>query len=144
MDLRAANNAKINMQGSRDATISALSPSGERFKRTSRVYIIRNVDEVYLSLDVHVGLRIVNKFFPVAGASNQHGCAYCAAADASLTSCKCLPRKPPPGIPEHLPMAPSQSNVAKMKAWLLERHPPSTSAPTSRCPVWTARLSRYT
>ena len=42
------------------------------------VYIVRNVDEVYLSLDILVGLRIVNKFFPVAGAGNQHG----AQADA--------------------------------------------------------------
>ena len=54
MDLRAANNAKIDVQGFTDATISALSPSGERFKTTSRVYIVRNVDEVYLSLDVLV------------------------------------------------------------------------------------------
>ena len=120
--LRAANNAKIDVKGVVDATISALSPSGERFKRTSRVYIVRNIDEVYLSLDVLVGLRIVNEFFPVAGAGNQHGCAHCAAAAASSPSCKCLPRKPPPGMPEHLPMAPSQSNIAEMKAWLLERY----------------------
>ena len=63
VDLRAANNAKIDVQGVKDATISALSPSGERFKTTSRVYIVRNVDKVYLSLDVLVGLRIVNEFF---------------------------------------------------------------------------------
>ena len=47
-------------------------PSGERFKTLGRVYIVRNVDEVYLSLDVLVGLRILNEFFPVAGAGNQH------------------------------------------------------------------------
>ena len=51
-----------------DTAISALSPSGERFKTTCKVYIVRNVDEVYLFLDVLVGLRIVNRFFPVAGA----------------------------------------------------------------------------
>ena len=73
VDLRAANNAKIDVQGVADATISALSPSGERFKTTSKVYIVRNVDEVYLSLNVLVGLRIVDEFFPVAGAGNQHG-----------------------------------------------------------------------
>ena len=80
LDLRAANNAKIDVQGVADATISALSPSGERFKTTSRVYIVRNVDKVYLSLDVLVGLRIVNEFFPVAGAGNR--CAHCASASA--------------------------------------------------------------
>ena len=37
VDLRAANNAKNEEQGVVDATISALSPSGERFKTTSRV-----------------------------------------------------------------------------------------------------------
>ena len=120
VDLRVANNAMIDVQGVVDATISALSPSGKPFKTTSRVYNVRNVDEVYLSLVVLVGLRIVNEFFPVAGAGNQHGCAHCAAASSPW--CKSLPRKPPPGMPEHLPMAPSQSNIAEMKAWLLERY----------------------
>ena len=73
VDLRAANNAKIDVQGVTDATISALSPSGERFKTSSKIYIVRNVNEVYLSLDVLVGLRIVNEFFPAAGDGNQHG-----------------------------------------------------------------------
>ena len=72
VDLRAANNAKIDVQGVVDAAISALSPTGKRFKTTGKVYIVRNVDKVYLSLDVLVGLRIVNEFFPVAGAGNQH------------------------------------------------------------------------
>ena len=69
---------------------SALSPSGERFKTTSRVYIVRNVDEVYLSLDVLVGLRIANEFFPVAGAGNQHG-AQAGAWDRTGTVTEQLP-----------------------------------------------------
>ena len=73
VDLRAANNARIEVQGVADATISALSPSGERFKTSSKIYIVRNVNEVYLSLDDLVGLRIVNEFFPAAGDGNQHG-----------------------------------------------------------------------
>ena len=51
VDLRAANNVNIDV----------------RFKMTSRVYIVWNVDEVYLSLDVLVGLRIMNKFFSGSG-----------------------------------------------------------------------------
>ena len=90
VDLRAANNAKIDVQGVADATISALSPSGERFKTTSRVYIVRNVDEVYLLLDDLVGLRIVNEFFPVAGAGNQHG-AQAGARDRTGTVTRQLP-----------------------------------------------------
>ena len=73
VDLRAANNAKIDVQGVADATISALLPSGERFRTTTTAYVVKNVDEVDLSLDVLVGLRIVNKQFPTAGAGNQHG-----------------------------------------------------------------------
>ena len=73
VDLRAANNARIDVQGVADATISALSPSGEHFKTFSKIYIVRNVREVSLSLDVLVGLRIVNEFFPAAGARNQQG-----------------------------------------------------------------------
>ena len=60
VDLRAANNAKIDVQGMVDAAISVLSPSGKRFKTTSKVFVVRNINEVYLSLDVIVGLRIVN------------------------------------------------------------------------------------
>ena len=40
VDLRAANNAKIDVQGVVDATISALSPSGERFKTTSSLHCL--------------------------------------------------------------------------------------------------------
>ena len=56
------------MQGVTNAKISALSPNGERFVTYTRIYVVRNVGEVYLSLDVLVGLRIVNKFFLAAGA----------------------------------------------------------------------------
>ena len=87
VDLRAANNAKIDVQGVVDATISALSPSGERFKTTS---IVRNVNEVYLSLDFLVGLRIVNQSFLVAGAGNQHG-AQAGAWDRTGTVTEQLP-----------------------------------------------------
>ena len=90
VDLRAANNAKIDVQGVADATISALSPSGEQFEATSTVFIVRNVNEVYLSLDVLVGLRIVNEFFPVDGAGNQHG-AQAGAWDCTGTVTEQLP-----------------------------------------------------
>ena len=53
--------------------ISTLSPTSERFKMSGKIYVVRNVEEVYLSLDVLIGLRIVNKHFPAAGAGNQHG-----------------------------------------------------------------------
>ena len=90
VDLRAANNAQIDVQGVADATISALSPSGECFKTSSTIYIVRNVSEVYLSLDVLVGLRIVNEFFPAAGAGNQHG-AQAGAWDRTGTVTEQLP-----------------------------------------------------
>ena len=73
VDLRAANNAKIEVQSVADATISALSPSRKRYRTTTTAYVVKNVDQVYLSLDVLVGLRIINEHFPTAGAGNQHG-----------------------------------------------------------------------
>ena len=60
IDLRAANNARIDVQGVTDANISALSPNGERFVTSTRIYVVRNVGEVYLSLDVLVGLQLVS------------------------------------------------------------------------------------
>ena len=43
-----------------------------------------------MSLDVLVGLRIVNEFFPVVGAGNQHG-AQAGASDRTGTDTKQLP-----------------------------------------------------
>ena len=112
----------MEVQGVTNVTVSALSPTGERFKAKTSAYVVDNVDEVYLSLEVMMGLRIVDDQFPTAGAGNQHGCTYCAAAAASSTACKFLPRTGPPGAPRHLLMVPSTSNVGEMKAWLLSRY----------------------
>ena len=49
IDLQAANNARIDVQGVADVKISALSPNGERFVTSTRIYVVRNVGEVYLS-----------------------------------------------------------------------------------------------
>ena len=40
MDLRAANNARINVEGVAEATISALSATGERFQTSTKVYAV--------------------------------------------------------------------------------------------------------
>ena len=90
IDLRAKNNARIDVQGVADARISALSPTGERFMTSTRIYVVQNVNELYLSLDVLEGLRIVNKFFPAAGAGNQHG-AQAGAWDKTGTVTEQLP-----------------------------------------------------
>ena len=74
VDLRAANNAVMEVVGVVNAAINALALSGERFCCTSKLYVVENIDEVYLSLDVLRGLRIVGKNFLEAGTSpNQHG-----------------------------------------------------------------------
>ena len=46
VDLRAANNARIDVQGVADATISELLPSGECFETSSKIYVVHNVSEV--------------------------------------------------------------------------------------------------
>ena len=60
-----------------------LMSKASRFKTSRKIYIVHNVSEVNLSLDVLVGLRIVNEFFPAAGAGNQHGAQ--AEQNSSLT-----------------------------------------------------------
>ena len=92
IDLRAANNVKMDVLGVADATISALSPSGERFSTTTAAYVVKNVDEVFLSLETMVGLRIVDEQFPTAGAGNQHG-AQKGAWDRTGTVTECLPHE---------------------------------------------------
>ena len=88
--LCAANNAKIDVQGVADAKVSALSPNGECYETSTKIYVVHNVNEVYLSLDVLIGLRIVNEFFPTAGAGNQHG-AQASAWDQTGTVTEQLP-----------------------------------------------------
>ena len=74
VDLRVAKNAVMNDGGVVNAAISALTPSGERFRCTRKLYVFKDIDEVYLSLNVMRGLRIVGRNFPEAGtSSNQHG-----------------------------------------------------------------------
>ena len=68
INLRAANNVKMDVLRVVDASISALSPSGERFSTATSAYVVKNVDEVFLSLEVMVGLRIIDRQFPTAGA----------------------------------------------------------------------------
>ena len=63
----------MEVQGVTNVTVSALSPTGERFKAKTSAYVVDNVDEVDLSLEVMMGLRIVDDQFPTAGAGNQHG-----------------------------------------------------------------------
>ena len=65
VELSAANGAKIN----------ATSSSSEQFRTTSKVYVVSNVDECYLSCDVRRGLKIIDANFQEAGGMNlnQHG-----------------------------------------------------------------------
>ena len=116
-----------------NAAINALAPSGERFCCTSKVYVVRNINKVYLSLNVLRGLRIVGINFPEAGTSlNQHQCNQCVVAAAAAShDCGCPERKPPPGPPTHLPFASSVANVQEMKAWLLDRYAASAF---NKCP----------
>ena len=74
--LRAANNVTIDVLGVVDAEISALSPCGKRFSTTAPVYFVEDVDEVFLSLEVMIDLRIVDKRFPTAGTGTRHGPPY--------------------------------------------------------------------
>ena len=91
VDLRAANNAVMKVVGVVNAAINALAPSGQRFRCTCKVYVVKNIDKVYLSLDVLRGLRIVGRNFPKAGTSlNQHECNQCViAAAAASHDCGC-------------------------------------------------------
>ena len=75
VDLSAANGAKMNVTGVVNAHINATSTSGEQFHTTTKVYVVSNVDECYLSCDVLRGLKIIDNDFPEAGGRhlNQHG-----------------------------------------------------------------------
>lgn len=74
IDLRAANNAKMDVVGVVNAHITATSPTGKKVKTTLKIFIVEDVKEVYLSFDFMKGLRIVDTNFPMAaGKLNQHG-----------------------------------------------------------------------
>ena len=57
-----------------NAHIIATSPASEKVKATSKIFIVEDIKEVYLSFDFMKDLRIVDTNFPVAGGKlNQHG-----------------------------------------------------------------------
>ena len=62
---------KMDVIGMVNTHINATSTSGEQFHRTSKVYMVSNVDECFLSWDVLRGLKIIDANFPEAGGRNR-------------------------------------------------------------------------
>ena len=92
-NLNAANNVPIEVLGFTEVEIEATSPCGQHFATSTVVYLVENVSEVFLSLEVMRALQIVDRSFPTAGSGLRHrrkgapmapcGCNFTKYGDAS-------------------------------------------------------------
>ena len=115
--IEAANGARLDVIGWSDSVMSSPTATGGTMSTTQSLYVVRGVDEAYLSCNALMGLGMVNRDFPLAGAAaNQGGqeCRVAAVAAIGVNICKC-----PPG--RCLRRCPTL-----MKQWLLDRFAAST------------------
>ena len=91
--LKGADNNDLDVIAVVDASLSALSNTGDRISTSVRLYIVEGVDECYISCNAMKGLRIIDEHFPQPGVK-AHDCRLCATTTAS--TCRCIPRSLPP------------------------------------------------
>ena len=102
--------------------------SGKMAETAAQVRVASNVEDFYLSKQMMRDLGIIGKDFPnvqVASVSTSSGKA----------SCGCPERSPAPPLPEKLPFEPTEENVGRMKAWILERYAASAFNQCTHVPL---------
>ena len=91
--LKGADNNDLDVVAVVDASLSAISNTGDRITTTVRLYVVEGVDECYISCNAMKGLRIIDEHFPQPGVKD-HDCRLCATTTTS--TCRCIPRSLPP------------------------------------------------
>ena len=91
--LKGADNNDLDVVAVVDASLSAISNTGDRITTTVRLYVVEGVDECYISCNAMKGLRIIDEHFPQPGIKD-HDCRLCATTTSS--TCRCIPRALPP------------------------------------------------
>ena len=134
--IRAANKIPINILGAFKATFSGMSPKKEVIRCDGIVYVSDSVTGFFLSYETMVDLLIINKDFPTIGSQLPHQHSEVAVSSNENdpnrldshkdVTCDCPPRSRVPDRPNKLPFEATNTNVSKMRDWLLQRYAAST------------------
>ena len=130
--LNAVSKSPITIYGAVLLRLQGISASGEEHFAAAVVYVSPEVTSFYMSRDVMIQLGIIPHGFPEIG-SSLPGKNYSenASMEQGNEKCPCLPRCPPPGRPDELPMEATEANIPLMKAWILKRY---ESSVFNKCP----------
>ena len=145
--MSAANRMAINIIG---AVILRLkgTDSKQHIQSKQICYVTPDTEKFFLSRETCIDLCIIPPSFPIVGEAPNM--SYDSAASVSPPNsvegttngqdeCKCPKRSLPPPIPTTVPFPPNDSNVNKLKEWLLDYYKASTFniCPHSQLPLMT-------
>ena len=88
------------------------------------IYVSDSTNLFYLSRHAMAQLQIIDSHFPQIGAHSSISGVCINNHETNL--CDCPARTNPPSRPQKLPFQPIESNIPKMKEWLLARFASST------------------
>ena len=119
INLMAANKSPITVEGAACVRLEGVASDGSKQSCSTMVYISRQAQGFYLSLENMMELGIVSRDFPSIKPSS--------SIDAiKEKSCSCRTRTPVPEMPKELPFECMPENNDKMKKWTLEHFASST------------------
>ena len=97
--------------------------TGQVVQAAVMAHVSESTDRFYISRQVMRELGIISRDFPQIQALDAHAAA---SAESATAPCGCPRHSLPPKRPDFLPFNPSEENVGKMKAWLLDYFASST------------------
>lgn len=130
----AANNEGIKIVGAFFGRLSGCDRQGKHVEAPEMIYVTSSTDLFYLSRQGMEKLNIIPSNFPTLGAAASISNLNTSLPDTPSTQteppkdtmCKCIPRTLPPPKPNKLPFEACETNIGKMKQWLLDRYASST------------------
>ena len=120
----AANNEGINILGAILCRLSGTDKFGHKIETGEMIYVSDSTNLFYLSRHAMAQLQIIDSHFPQIGAHSSISGVCINNHETNL--CDCPARTNPPSRPQKLPFQPIESNIPKMKEWLLARFASST------------------
>ena len=125
--MSAANKEQLTLFGAVFVRLSGSLEETRNVKTGALVYVSPDTDKFYLSREVLKDLKIIDENFPkiqvnsiAAPLAERNG------REINEAACGCKIRTLPPPKPTSLPFECNESNIPRMRQWLLDRYASST------------------
>lgn len=125
MKMHTATNGGINILGAAILRISGYDDHRRKFETRQMTYITDSTDNLFLSRDACVALRIISGSFPGVGATRETNPMH-TAATLPEEVCQCPKRQKPPAPPTTLPFPATEANREQLQQYLLDYYASST------------------